>query len=918
MGIVPDCHSPRGRVGGILHTNACRGETMKRLLLLVAAVAVCSCSGAGPGDVLDDTTPPDAVEDALIDATFPDDAADSIDDTHPDDAVQPDAIKDESPYDVPGDIPPPDPVSHGGVTARQDAGILKLSNGLVDVTFDLENGLFDVVSKTGVLKINRAEARLITGTPDAPQVFGTMGRRATWAALPADDRLGSGVDITVSMPATAADEPEITLTLGLRGAGSFVTATMAVRWQAERDCKAKYMSPIVADERTDGAMFLGANPAMHNVLDNGSDVYFDYQSRIYRMGYGDSFLFQPGSVSNWNIAVKAPESQDSLVAGWLSHEKAIGMVRVNYSPTASIEEDGRKSFTTFEGFGYYDPPKPLLVTDPAASGTSPGLTGETFYLDTAPPTVQEGLENWAARLASFNNKAVWQDVPSGWNSWGGGGSSGGYSQDIFATRIIENYEAMLADFAPYGQKYFLIDDGWQKDHGDWVTNKAKFPDVEGHDFMPWFADQVTAQGLIPGLWIAPFWVKKSSDLYAAHPDWFADINDYGNLLIRPAENAVLDLTHPEVLTFLHDLFTRITQEWGYKWLKMDFTYYALFTKNLHDPTVTASEAYRNAMRVIRDASGPYTFMLGVAAVGLGLGLIDGCRTTLDNFPQWGDDKQQSIKVTLMTAAHRWYLGKAWVNHPDLLFFRSEPLGLTFAEARAWASFVAIYGGIVKNAEPYVDMTMHPEWLDVVHAMLPVYPRTARPIDLFNLKYPEYWVLPVERGSRSWNVVGLFNWGLNEDVVASAPVAEAAREKTVRWADLGHDDTETLLIFDAWERTCEWATGPEWTMTAQPRTGTLLVVREDPGVPQVVFTTRHLLGGAVEVWGEEATDGGGRLEFSLYSPAGHEVTVYISSPVAPTTMTLPADATLSPGPCDNVWAVTFTPAADSTDVQIEFI
>lgn len=887
---------------------------MNKFAFLLAAAMIAGCSGGGPVDALDDT----AMVDVPGDVQDPDTAVtDTSGDTRTDLAT-PDAMSDESPFDVPDDVPPPDPVSHGGVTARQEDSLLKLSNGLVEVTYDLDNGLYDVISKTGVLKITRAEARLTAGAPEAPEIFGTMGRQAIWAAIPVNDRLGSGVDVTLSVLVTSPGEPEIDLTLGVRGAGTFVTARMDVRWYADRNCKARYMSPIVADERTDGAMFLGANPAMHSVMDNGSDVYFDYQSRIYRMGYGDSFLFQPGSVSNWNIAVKDPESPDSLVAGWLTNEKSIGMVRVNYSPPASIVEGGRKSFTTFEGFGYYDPPKPLLTTDPAARGPNPGLTGEMFYVDTAPPTAQQGLEDWASRLAAVANKAVWQDVPTGWNSWGGGGSSGGYSQDIYTSRIIENYEAMLADFAPYGQKYFLIDDGWQKNHGDWVTNTAKFPDVENQEFMPWFAGQVTAQGLIPGLWIAPFWVRKSSDLYAAHPDWFADINDYGSLLIRPADNAVLDLTHPEVLAFLHDLFTRITQDWGYKWLKMDFTYYALFTKNLYDPTVTASEAYRNALRVIRDAAGPDTFMLGVAAVGLGLGLIDGCRTTLDNFPQWGDAEQQSIKVTLMTAAHRWYLAKAWVNHPDLLFFRSEPLGMTLQEARAWASFVAIYGGIVKNAEPYVDMASHQDWLDIIHAMLPVYPRTARPIDLFELKYPEYWILPVERGSKTWHVVGLFNWGLNEDVVASAPVAEATRDKTIRWVDLGIDGAENLLLFNAWDHTCEWATGPEWTMTAEPRTGTLMVVKQDIGMPQVVFTTRHLLGGAIEVSGESATDGGGRLEFDLSSPAGHEVTVYISSAVAPVTVTLPADATLSPGPCDDVWSVTFTPADDVTPVQVEFI
>ncbi|HOD08696.1 MAG TPA: hypothetical protein PKG98_11480 [Myxococcota bacterium] len=202
-------------------------------------------------------------------------------------------------------------------------------------------------------------------------------------------------------------------------------------------------------------------------------------------------------------------------------------------------------------------------------------------------------------------------------------------------------------------------------------------------------------------------------------------------------------------------------------------------------------------------------------------------------------------------------------------------------------------------------------------MIPVYPRTARPLDLFELAFPEYWVLPVDRADRSWHVVGLFNWGRNEDVAESAPVVEGPRDKTIRWADLGLAPGDSVLMFNVWDRTCEWATGPDWTMTAQPRTGTLLVVHPQSDGPRVVFTTRHLLGGAVEIVDETVTDAGNTLEFSISNPAGHEVTVYIDGPSAPTTVMAPADAVIAAGPCDNVWAITFTPDQPETFVQISF-
>lgn len=884
---------------------------MKRLFVAAVLLAAFGCSsGEGPGDyVMDDTTAPDVASDV---------SGDTVDDVAHDTGA--DIVEDTAgiPPDTAPDAEVPSPVENGGVRAEQSGDALTLKNSLITVTFKLAAGYFDVTADNGPAVLMGAEARVVTTDGLTEATYGTLGRVATWDAQPVTDALGSGVDVILSVAADKA-RPAISLTLGLRNGSTSLLSRVDASWPAAAgtEVRVKYLSPLVADNRTTGALFLGADPSRHIVLDNGSDVYFDYQSRIFRMGYGDSFLFQPGTVSNWSMAVKDPDSPAALVAGFLSNDRAIGMVRLHHMARYSQKLDGRSSFHIFQGFGYYDPPRPLLP-DPDDSG---GLfiPGEPFYVDFDPPTPQQGLEDWASALAAHQGVTPKTDVPTGWNSWGGGGGSGGYSQDIFSQRILDNFDAMLSDMAPFGQKYFLIDDGWQKDHGDWVTNTTKFPDVEGQEFMRWFADRVRSNGLIPGLWIAPFWVKKSSDLYAAHPDWFADINDYGRLLIRPDDNAVLDLTHPDVKVWLHDLFHRIAHDWGYGWIKMDFAYWALFNTNMHDPTVTASEAYVNALRIIRDAIGPDTFFLGVAAVGPGLGILDGCRMTLDNYPHWGDTKQQSIKVTLATAAHRYYLNRAWVNHPDLLFFRPEPLGLTLAEARAWASFVAIYGGIIKNAEPYTDMHDHQEWLDILQPMIPVYPRTARPLDLFELSFPEKWVLPVERGDRSWHVVGLFNWGVNEDLAASTSMPEGAREKTLHWSDLDlNAQTGPLLLFNVWDRTCEWAGGPDWTMTAQPRTGTLLVVRQDVGRPQVVFTTRHVLGGAVEISDEQSESGSNRLEFTLSSPAGREVTIYIASPVAPVNVIQPADAAIASGPCENVWAITFTPTLDQTNVQMDFL
>jgi hypothetical protein len=216
-----------------------------------------------------------------------------------------------------------------------------------------------------------------------------------------------------------------------------------------------------------------------------------------------------------------------------------------------------------------------------------------------------------------------------------------------------------------------------------------------------------------------------------------------------------------------------------------------------------------------------------------------------------------------------------VNHPDLLFFRGD-YGLTLEEARAWSSAVALTGGIVKLGEPYTVLHEHPEWRGLVEPLLPVYPRSARPLDLFEREYPEVWSLPVARDAESWHVLGLFNWGLNRDVTATEMEPEAVRTVGVDRAVLGLAPGAEVLLFDAWAHTWEWSTADRIEAALPPRSTRVLVVRPTPTVPRAVFTTRHLLGGAVEVHDESWDPLAKRLTFVVDAVPGEPIEVFVTA------------------------------------------
>lgn len=881
------------------------------VLAVWAAGLISACDGASPD----------------VDATGADPRPDIGSDV-------PETPGDTAAGDLPGDVPadpgsgdapddvatPWDPIDlhHAGVTVRSDEGRVILGSGGVRVVADRATGRFRVErarspgdDASWFVVVDSAESRVRfkecpadAAAWDAPAcdevetTTGASGTRTVEAVVFADV-LGEGVSLAVRHVPDGVG-PVLVTTFHLRGGTGFVTADVIAAWPAPASGKPASrrrlldLSVLAADASSGGALFLGPDPATHRLLDNGHDIFFDYESLVEPVGNGASILFPPGAAANWVAAVADPPSGASLVAGFLANRKGAGVVVVDWVPAFAPSVDDaygepRGGMTRFEGRCHYLEGRGAARLDDealAAAGLEGGvgLRSEPFYLEPFPTTGQEGLEAFARRYAARIGKRVWTDVPASWNSWGGGGGSGGYGTNIDETRILENLDLAAEQFLPHGMKWFMIDDGWEVVEGDWEPRKDRFPDHEvdgvAMDGMAWMAAQIRDRGMIPGIWIAPFTVHPDSETAKAHPSWLADLTPLGHIFV-PADMRPLDLSNPEVKTWLADVFRKLTHEWGYRWIKQDFAYYAMFTTNLWDPDVTPTEAYVDTLAMLREVIGPDVFYLLVSAVGLTFDSADGNRITLDNEPWWGDPVKsgdQGFKVTVATVAHRYWMSHGlWVNHPDLLFFR-DPFGLSMNEARCFASLVALTGGIVKLGESFVAMDAHPGWREVVIRMLPVHPGTARPLDLFEREYPERWLLEASREDRAWNVLGLFHWGRNRDIGGAWDFPEPDDEQSRTfdmdlWAlDVG--DGGDVLALDAWDGTWEWIADGRIAVELAPRTERILVLHPRPDRPAVAGTSLHLLGGAVEVSGEAWDGAAGRLRADLATVAGQATTVWV--------------------------------------------
>lgn len=534
-------------------------------------------------------------------------------------------------------------------------------------------------------------------------------------------------------------------------------------------------------------LVLGPDPTTHRVLENGSFTALDFLPEVLagdipnREGYA---LLAPGtwegeSVSNSNHAIGDLDSEATWVAGALTFEGTFPAVELSFAPSI---EDPADSFTFFAVGGNWLP-------EPASVAVGERLSTELFWFHPAPESVQQGLEDYADAVAEQLDIVPWhrreqgRRVPNGWNSWGGGAGTGGYGTDINEDLLLANADFMARELLPFGMEWFQIDDGYEPHYGDWLTwREDRFPHGPA-----WLADQIRALGLRPGLWMAPFTAHPESALVAEHPDWLASKTQLGTLFVGELE--ILDLTHPQVQEHLRELGAAV-HDWGFDWYKLDFGYYALFGTDFYEP-MSREAAWNGGLEVVREGLGPDAFFLLVGTTMMNAGRVDSVRLGLDSEPVWDWDPtlgpedlldQQGLKPMVRTAARRWYLqDRVFVSHPDLLFFRSNTVDtdwprLSLEESRALASFVGLGGGVVKLGDRLLDL--EPEHVDVVRRLLPIHGGAARPMDVLEREFPEHYELTIEEGldglQGPWHLVGLFNWGTNQDLRTFSSLPEEDR------------------------------------------------------------------------------------------------------------------------------------------------
>lgn len=699
------------------------------------------------------------------------------------------------------------------VRAGESQAVLTLENGLVEVRYDRAEGTFTAAAGK-VAFIRRGQ-------------LSDTGGRARIVSV--SDALGDGKAIEVRHRNGNADR--IALYPGLR----FVCLRTRLLCPGNT-------GPLLIDKITPTTV----------------TIDLEKKPKALRVLGCDGLTAADENRISWSfLAIADPASRNGVVAGWLTHNRGSGVVASHTDP------DGVRIAARCE-YGK------LAI--------APGKTaeGETFAIGHFDRALA-GLEAYGNAIAQANRIQLTRPIPSGYCTW--------YSRP-HGGASDEKHMAQLADFCgeqltKFGFEVLQIDDRWQISGRDFTTHKPGGPFPSG---MKTTADKIQSLGMTAGIWFIPFGWDPTRPIFRDHQDWFVR-NTAGELYKVHWAGTCLDMTHPDARKFLGEVVSRMTRQWGYKYIKIDGLWTGMAAKILypnpayrndnlgdavfHDPAKTNVEAYRDGLKLVREAAGDDVFILGcniaqnMRTMGASFGLVDGMRVGRDIGARWGS----ILPSAEMGSRLYFFHGRVWYNDPDCLMVRAP---MTLEQARAWGSWIALSGQLNLVSEWLPGLP--PERLEIVKRSMPNHGLCGRPVDLFESALPQVWQLTAERGNVRRDVIGLFNWKENEPDTLSVDLERL---------DLPGGGKGTYVGFDYWANRFHFAITDRLELALPPGSCRIIAIRPMRSRPQIISTSRHITQGIIDVTEETWDAAANALNGSSRVVTNDSYEIRIIAPTRPT-------------------------------------
>ena len=286
---------------------------------------------------------------------------------------------------------------------------------------------------------------------------------------------------------------------------------------------------------------------------------------------------------------------------------------------------------------------------------------------------------------------------TGWTSW--------YQHYTNINEKVINENLKGFKKAKVDIDFFQIDDGYQKNVGDWLeVDQEKFPNG-----MRNIADKIRKAGYQPGIWIAPFVCGKDSTIFKNHKNWLLkDKNGRpikaGYIPLWGGWYYALNFYNVKFQEYLIGVFHTMMELWNFDLVKIDF----LFAASIAPPgNKTPGQVMNEAMTFIRRQVGAKKIIGCGVPLGAAIGKVDYCRIGTDIHLSWENRLLNFLRFKERVSCHsamqsvfsRWFMdSRAFGNDPDVVLLREEGNKLTAHQKKSILIANALLGSLVFTSD----------------------------------------------------------------------------------------------------------------------------------------------------------------------------------------------------------------------------
>lgn len=374
------------------------------------------------------------------------------------------------------------------------------------------------------------------------------------------------------------------------------------------------------------------------------------------------------------------------------------------------------------------------------------------------------LENYGEAIRVLHHARVSAPTPIGWWSWTA------YYFGLTQGTALTNAQWLAQHLKDLGYTYFHIDEGYQFARGEYFTpNAANFPLG-----MKFIGDHVRHLGLTFGIWTAPFEVSERSSVFQNHKDWLVSNRagqpiHLGHVTQDKDQLYALDTTNPGAQEYLRQTYRTLTQDWGIRYIKMDFMDDSSVEGHHFAPHTTALQAQRIGLEIIRQAVGEHVILDKDGSPMLNpVGIVDTGRISVDTGHAFVASREAAPGI-----AARYYMNRNFfISDPDAFSVSRQTIAehtwhggqtpLTLDEAKVSIVLSAVSGGMYEIGDDLPTLGQDADRMALVQNQdllnMARLGRAALPLDLMSYRpedqMPSVFLL---REDERQSILAVFNW-----------------------------------------------------------------------------------------------------------------------------------------------------------------